>query len=279
MKPASLPLVLLTLAAAVSDARADVRVEVDPGAPFTEADLADAVEIRMPEGGGEVVVRVAKLGMDQLVVIVGDKSQVVTLPDRDRAASSRVVALVVTGMMGGEGAAQRPVGAAPGDVVVPVAAAPRPLAHRTSFGVGTSLLRDDNGYALLFVDLVAARTLSPNTRLIGTLGLGQYREYLDTRSAIFPLRVGFEGHAGAAAIEIGGEVINYREVSCGGAEWGHAAGPYGAAKVFLPVATRARIVTELGGQFVRSVSPTTCNSAMNYTEYAGWLGVGLEWTP
>jgi hypothetical protein len=107
-----LPLLLLTLAAAAGEARADVRVEVDPGAPFTEADLADAVEIRTPDGGGggDVVVRVAKLGMDQLVIIVGDKSQVVTLPDRDRSASSRVVALVVTGMM--DEAVGRPVAAA-----------------------------------------------------------------------------------------------------------------------------------------------------------------------
>jgi hypothetical protein len=156
-------------------------------------------------------------------------------------------------------------------------APPREVAHRTAFGIGTSLLRDDNGYALLFADLVAARRVSPHARLIGTLSFAQYDGYLDTRSAIFPMRVGFEGHAGAAAIEIGGEVVNYRETSCGAAEWGHAAGPYGAAKVFLPVTSRARIVAELGGQFVGSVSPTMCNSAMNYTEYAGWIGAGLEW--
>jgi hypothetical protein len=274
MKTASLPLLLLTFAVAAHPARADVRVEVDPGAPFTEADLADAVQIRTPDGGGEVVVRVAKLGMDQLVVIVGDKSQVVTLPDRDRAGSSRVVALVVTGMLGGDELMVPEMAPSPEAAPPP---RPRVPPHRTSLGVGTLLSRDDGGYWITYVNGVVARDISPNARLVGTLGVGRLDEYLDSRTLIFPFRVGFEAHAGAAAIEIGGEVINYRESSCGAAEWGHSTGPYGAAKVFLPVAAGARIVGELGGNFLGSVSPTACRSEMNYSEYGGWIGAGVEW--
>lgn len=286
MKTASLPLVLFSVACAFGTARAGVRVEVDPGAPFTEADLADAVDIRTPEvdgGGEEVVVRVAKLGMDKLVVIVGDRSQIVTLTDHDRTASSRVVALVVTALVDGDGprAARPAVGpAAESDELIAPELAPPPAPGApagSAWLVGTTIGRDDGGYWIPFVHLGAARGVTPNARIVGTIGFAQFDGYLDSRTTLIPLRVGIEGHAGAAAIEIGGEITNYRETSCGGAEWGHASGLYGAAKIFLPVGARTRIVTELGGHFVGSISPTMCRSEPNYTEYGGWLGAGLEW--
>jgi hypothetical protein len=270
MKRAGLALLLFS----VATASAGVRVEVDPGAPFTEADLADAVEIRTADTG-EVVIRVAKLGMDQLVVIVGDRSQVVTLADHDRAASSRVVALVVTAML-------EPAAEADEPVVAEVTAAPAPApapGPRTTFMAGGAITRDDNGYWIRLVNLAVARPLTPHARLVGTLGVGEYNGYLSQHAVLFPLRVGIEGRAGAAGIEIGGELINYRETGCGAAEWGHSTGVYGAGKVFLPIGARSRIVGELGGHFVGSVAPTACNSGPNYTAYGGWLGAGLEWTP
>ena len=278
MKPARLPSLLLlaaATAAASPTASAGVRVEVDPGAPFTEADLADAVDIRTPAAGrgGDVVIKVAKLGMDQLVVIVGDRSQVVTLPDHDRAASSRVVALIVTGMLD-----EPQVADAEEPVIDEMAPpAPAPPAHRTSFVAGAAMTRDDNGYWIPFATIGAARAMAPNVRLVGTLGFGRYDGYLDTSSMLVPVRVGIEGHAGAAAIELGGQVINFRESSCGAAEWGHAQSAYGAAKVFLPLGARSRIVGELGGHFVLGGAGTACNSASNYTAYGGWLGAGVEW--
>jgi hypothetical protein len=276
MKTASLPLLLLTFAAAADSASAGVRVEVDPGAPFTEADLADAVEIRTPNGGGEVVVRVAKLGMDQLVIIVGDKSQVVTLPDRDRASSSRVVALVVTGMLDGEAVA-RPAADA-GELMAPeLAPPPRPRKPRTSYLTSFAWSRDDNGYVIPYLNLGAARVIAPNTRLVGTIGFAHFSGYLDTSSTIIPMRVGFEGHSGGAAIEIGGQIVNFRETSCGAAEWGLASSVYGVGKIFLPVNGRTRIVTELGGHYGGTLTPTMCNSATNYTSYGGWFGAGVEW--
>ncbi|HUQ03644.1 MAG TPA: hypothetical protein VM261_14200 [Kofleriaceae bacterium] len=294
MKTASLPLLLFSVAAATASsapsvASAGVRVEVDPGAPFTEADLADAVEIRTAEpqaasaASDEVVIRVAKLGMDQLVVIVGDRSQVVTLDDHDRAASSRVVALVVTALLDdGRTVALGPTSVPAVETAEPVigevAHAPAPL-PRTAFLGGGAITRDDNGYVIALANLGVARPIAPHVRLVGTLGFGQYDGYLNTHATLFPLRVGFEGGGRAAAIEIGGELVNYRESSCGAAEWGHATGVYGAGKVFLPVGARSRIVGELGGHFVGSVAPTACNSGPNYTSYGGWLGAGLEWTP
>ncbi len=283
MKPASLPLLLMSAAAALAVAaapsHAGVRVEVDPGAPFTEADLVDAVELRTPADAGdgtEIVIRVAKLGMDQLVVIVGDHIQVVTLPDRDRTSSSRVVALVVTAMLDGGAPAGRPVAAEVDEPVIDELMPHQP-ARRTSLFAGTTITRDDNGYWIPFVNLGVARAVAPSVRLVGSLGLGQYDGYLDTHSVLMPLRVGLEGRAGAAAVELGGQMITFRESSCGAGQWGHAESAYGAAKIFLPLGARSRIVGELGGHFVLSGSRTMCNSASNYTAYGGWLGAGVEW--
>jgi hypothetical protein len=281
MKTASLPLLLFS----VATASAGVRVEVDPGAPFTEADLVDAVEIRRAEDApsDEVVIRVAKLGMDQLVVIVGDRSQVVTLDDHDRAASSRVVALVVTAMLDdGRVVAVGPstAPAAPGEQpVIAEVAAPTRREVRTSYLFGAAYTRDDNGYNIPVLNLGVARPVSPNVRVVGTLGLGRYSGYLDTSSTLIPLRVGIEGRAGGAGVEIGGELTNYREATCNPPSWGMSTGLYGAAKVFLPTSARTRLVGELGGHYIGRVRETSCLAGPNFTEYGGWMGAAIEWTP
>src|SRR5262245_10283225 len=81
-------------------AHAGVRISVDPTAPFTERDLAQAVELRWTTPPDEDVdVRIARLGFDQLIVIVGNRTETVALPDRDRSASARVVAVIVTSLV------------------------------------------------------------------------------------------------------------------------------------------------------------------------------------
>lgn len=173
MQPTPIRPFLLLLAAvgatSLPEASADVLVEVDPGAPFTEGDLARAVDLRTPAATGDIVIRIARLGTDQLAVIVGDRSQVVTLPDRDRAASSRVVALVVTSMLDGSQVAdaEEPVIAE----VTPPAPVP---ARRTWLQAGTTISRDDNGYWIPFVNVGVARALAPNLRLVGSLGLARH---------------------------------------------------------------------------------------------------------
>jgi hypothetical protein len=280
MTPAArrpLPALLLLAATwSATPASADVRVEVDPGAPFTENDLADAVMLRSPRGGaGEVVIRVAKLGHDRLIVEVGGRTQLIELADRDRVASTRVVALVITSLLDDD--REKP----PAPVVDTTAPAPSPapgLLPRRSLAVGTSLTRDDNGYWIPLVNASLAYAVAPGARVVATGGLGRYDGYLGTSSLIVPLRLGVEGRAGAAAIELGAQLLAFREGSCGTGEWGSARSGYGAAKVFLPLGARSRLVGELGGHYVLSNSVTTCNSASNYTSYGGWLGAGVEWT-
>jgi hypothetical protein len=273
MKTAGLPLLLFSfVVVATPAANADVRVEVDPGVPFTERDLAEAVDIRTPGTARPgIVIRVAKLGMDQLVVVVGDRSQIVTLPDRDRAASSRVVALVVTGLLD--------EGPSPAGATVMRATEPRARARarRTSLLVGAASTLENNGYWMPFVHLGAARALTPSLRVVGTVGYTRFEGYLDTRSTLIPVRLGLEGRAGSAGLELGWQMINYRERACLSAEWGHAEGAYGAAKLFVPVGARTRLVGEAGGHKVIGRMPTSCNSATNYTGHAGWLGASLEW--
>lgn len=271
------PLALATAAPAA----AGVRVEVDPGAPFTEPDLAGAVELRLGESAtvaaGDIVVRVAKLGLNQLIVTVGERTQLVELPDRDRAATSRVVAQIVTGMLEAPAAAaQRD--AEPPPPLPPTAdgtVQPAPAPRRHAVHAGLSYGRDDNGYWVTLLNGGASWALAPSARLIATIGVGRNDAYLDTASLLVPVRVGIEGRAGATGIELGGHRLGYREDTCG--EWGAATGVYGAAKVFLPLGARARLVGELGGHFVVSNDPTTCNSASNYTSYGGWMGANLEW--
>ena len=273
-------------------------ITVDAGARFSRGQLCDAVSLRAPAGLGDQDIRVSPLGDGRLRIQVGDESQEIDLAagsGRDRA---RVVAMVIVSMADGRAgnrpapdpAAQPGLAARPArDDEVPdvlqVEAAPRPRRQTgapSRWALRVGLLRDheDGGYETNMLEIGGALSLSRYVRLVGTLDLGHNQDYLASQTTLLPLRLGIEGRAGGLGIELGVRRLWYEESSCGGAEWGSATGPYGAAQAYLPVSSHARVVLQLGGYRVGwGQQPTRCRSNWNYSSYGGWMSGGVEWSP
>jgi hypothetical protein len=274
---AALAATVLVSSPVFADTGVDVDVDVDVAAPFDEDDLTEAIRLRHAEGDVDGAVRVARLGPDRFVVSVGDRAQIVELTTDDRAISARVVALVVVALI----PVDRTTRVLPvEDEVPPLSKAPAleaPAPKRRAYRMSVSFTRDDNGYEIPIVNAGGAYALSPHANVVATAGIGRYADYLDTNSLIMPVRVGIEGRAGAAGIEIGTQRLFYREDSCGAAEWGAAQSVHGVGRVFLPIAGNKRLTAEIGGHMVVANDTTSCRSASNFTEYGGWVGFGVEW--
>ena len=260
-----------TLARSVP-AAAGIEVYVDVAAPFTEDDLHEAVRLRSPDT--DAVVSVAKLGDDRFVVSVNGRAQLVELTGDDQSSATRVVALVVVSLIVDGHTAHAVAHDSESPPQTTLTRAPRPNRLRLS-GL---LTRDDNGYEFPVLNAAASHPLSAHANLVASVGIGKYDGYSTTSSLILPIRLGVEGRAGAAAIELGGQVLAYREESCGAPDWGNAQSVYGAAKVFLPISGGGkRLVAEVGGHLVLANLTTRCTSASTYTDYGGWVGLGLDW--
>ena len=261
---------------AIADRDMNGEVDVDLAAPFTEDDLTEALELRQADREGSAPVRVARLGSNRFVVSVGDRAQIVELTSDDRAASARVVALVVVALILDN---PTPRDLPPDDEVPTLADGPAvegPAPGGRAYRMSLSFTRDDNGYEIPILNAGGAYALTTNLSIVATAGIGRYSGYLDTSSLVMPIRLGVEGRAGAAGIEIGTQRLFYREDSCESAQWGAAQSVHGVARVFLPVGTK-RVTAELGGHLVVGNDTTRCNSASNYTSYGGWVGFGVEW--
>ncbi len=276
---------LVTVAAVLAvaaPAAAEVRITVDPTAPFTEHDLADAVRLRWTElPPGDVVVRVGRLGLDQLLVVVGDRTEAVTLPDRDRAEAARVVAVIVTSLAEGDG----PPGvfAAPTQPPLPPPSAPNLSLWSVILNAGLTheSIKDlyMDGLDVTMVRGGVARTLAPNLRAIGSVGYGLLKPDYATHTKLVPLRLGIESSTGRLAVEAGGQMNWYSNEGCN-KYWGHSYSIYGAVKMAIPVAERARIVLEVGGHYVvegSSAIDYSCIRIGDYIQYGGSANVGLEW--
>jgi hypothetical protein len=255
-----------------ASATADVEINVDVAAPFTEDELHEAVRLRHSSNTDAVVV-VAKLGNSHFVVSVNGRSQLVELTTGDQSSAARVVALVVVSLI----VYDRPAASSRNDEKPPLAKLTRTTGPNR-LRLSGLLTRDDNGYEFPILAAAASHPLSPHTNIVASAGIGKYDGYSTSRSLILPLRVGIEGQAGAAGIELGGQMLAYRENSCGAPEWGNAQSVYGAARVFLPISgSGKKLVAEVGGHLVLANLTTECKSASTYTSYGGWVGLGLDW--
>ncbi len=255
-------------------AHADPAVDVDIDAPFTEDDLAAAIKLRHTDGVDRSV-SVGRLSENRFVVTVGDRAQVVELTTDDRATSARVVALVVVALIPTTSTRHdddSPL-AAPTNSRATEAAGPSKLAFRASL----SFARDDNGYETPVVNLGGAYAISRHANIVASAGFARNNDYLDTSSILLPVRLGIEGRAGAAGIEIGTQRLIYRESSCGMGEWGAAQSVHGVSRLFIPIRGSTQLTAELGGHLVVDENTTECRSASNFTAYGGWLGFGIEW--
>jgi hypothetical protein len=118
----------------VEGAPAAASIETDATLPFSSADIYRALASRLDGGAlpmGLPVIRIARLGPTRVLIDVGNTSEALDLPDRNRAAGARDVALVLATMLHGSGAlavAPRAAAAAPATVaiVTPPPAAPTP---------------------------------------------------------------------------------------------------------------------------------------------------------
>ncbi len=270
-----------------SPAFAGIEIAVDDAAPFTVSDLEEAVRVRWrPSAGQQVVVRVGSLGDDQLLVVVGDRTQTIELVDRDRLVAARVVALVVTSMV------EEPPGASPA-----VVEARTPSAGGAAGRSPASLLvgaayevhsrdggADVDGYTVQTVRAGIATTIRPNLRVIGSLGYGYQtmtgasKEYYP-RSREVPLRLGIEASTGSIGVELGAQIMFY-EAHCQNS-WRREGSAYGAVKVFVPLGARTRLVGEVGGHRVVAEGPESnqgyCYDFTEDTDFGGWVAGTLEW--
>jgi hypothetical protein len=263
-------------------AAADVRIIVDPKAPFSERELADAVRLRWIEvPDKDITIQVGALGADQLIVVVGDRTETVALPDGDRAAAARVVAVIATSLTDGGGS---PEHAAPA-IARSAPATPSPAPWSLSFGAGYEGLRTGDPYLPKYgvrtLHGGIARTVMPNVRALLTISTGILKaaDYV-SHARIVPVRLGIEASNAWLALELGLQDTTYERRTCADG-WGHSYGAYVAGKVFVPISAHVRTVIALGGHYLAdkpsAITGLSCTTDVDLVNY-GWLGqLGLEW--
>jgi hypothetical protein len=276
--------IALTLMLAASVAHARPSVTVAPDAPFTERELGEALALRVTD---DVDVHVTRDRDGRLVVTVSGKQQIVDPAVTDPRDAARVVAMVVIALVEEPAAPPSLAPVAPPSVVPVVAMgtlAPRPSPWMLR--VVGSALRDDNGFKAFGVTGTVGYHISPHARLVGSVGLGTMSDTSGDSETIVPVRLGIEGIAGALGVELGGFWTMNKNGCSGGDPLESPIGVYGAVRVAVPLRGRnTRIVLEGGGQYVLTEGPSSffddfCGGGViaEWTEYAGWAGLGVEWS-
>ena len=270
-----------------SHALASPSITVDETVPLAASDIAKAIEIRV--ASPDVKVRVTRHA-DRLVITVGDRTQAI-----DDAADSRellrVVALVIIGL-----SEQPPITSAPApssDREQPItlgigAALGVPTTSRFGLRLAVGHQRTDGGIHTtpLLASLVTA--IGPLARLVVSLGTDEHGTHLATSRSVLG-RLGVEGRFGALGVEIG--MAGFAWSNCH-AETSTGAGPYGTARVYLPLFdSSGKLLVEVGGYYARTehvacgtdVMESALDSSLEFDErhptdeYAGHVGIGVEW--
>jgi hypothetical protein len=135
-----------------------VRVSLSGDAPFSAAELDDAVRARVPvappDDEGHPRVIVASDGADAVTVRAGDKTQRVDLGDRRGTAAARIVALVIADLMA--------------DELAPSVASAE--AAEATDGAGAAAARAPETPAVLVRDATANVIAQDTVRIAGTVG-------------------------------------------------------------------------------------------------------------
>jgi hypothetical protein len=249
-------------------AAADPTVTVEPAVPFTQAELDSAVTLR---GGSKARVRVGRRG-GALVIDVDGRIQVIELEDSDPHASARVVAMVIIAL-GRDAPPASVIERDNDDPVLPREPVPKrsKLAMRAMIGK----MRDDGGAYSTPLSAALAYELAPLARITASATVGKIAA-IGHHATVVPLRLGLEGRAGAAAIELGLQAAPDRE--CTGA-LGATVGAYGIARVFLPLGgSPGRLVLEGGGYYVAN-QYAGCEEGVpvRYGAHGGFIAGGVEW--
>ncbi len=130
-----------------------------------------------------------------------------------------------------------------------------------------------------------ATSITPSVRFVVSGGLDQHGTHLATTTSALG-RLGLEGRFGALGLELGG--AGFAFATCTG-ETGTAGGVYGTARIYLPISQRAQLAIEAGGYYVNT-DFVTCGNGLAFgdsnlpmdthevfDEYAGHVGLGVEW--
>jgi hypothetical protein len=278
---------------AATPARADVTITVDPSAPFSERELADAVRLRwLEQPKGDVTIRVGTLGAEQLIVVVGDRSETVALPDRDRAASARVVAVVVTSLVAGGGP---PGQAAPAAAVVGTSSPEVRRASEWSAILGVSTQLEDlpelspSSPIANIIRAGFARRMSPSTRAIATVGTGTLVVDSQDVARVVPVRFGVEATHRYLGLELGAQATwflwddafrPFDHYAMCQPKTGRVYSVYAAAKAFVPVVASARMVLDVGAHaaFRRTdILDYRCGVSGVGSHIGAWATASLEW--
>lgn len=264
---------ILLLLLAHESAHAKPRLVVEPSAPFTEAELQAAVDIR---GGNKHPVQVHRRG-DAIVVHIGDEERVVDLVDSEPTNAARVVAIVIIGL---DDASPTPRPSSLSvrdndDAPVLLPAAP-PRISRLGMRASIAAMRDDGGRVSPSFAGAISYAITPAVRLVGSVFVGQIAGYRGDAKHVSPMRLGVEGRAGALGLEFGAQVAPERDCA-GGAHSG--AGAYGVARIYVPMdRAKGSFVVEAGAYYVEDqVAGCADSMPVSYDSQAGYFGLGVEW--
>lgn len=242
---------------------------VDPSAPFTAHDLAEAVQLRTDARKDIRVTRVE----DGLLVEVDDTRQVVDVRSDDPHDAARVVALVVVSLVEAPPPPVPPGSAeAPGVLAAaaPQVAAPSPWALRAAVG----LSRDDGGTFSTPVTGAVSYQLASVARLVASVTY--MKATAPTRGSwIVPMRFGVEGRSGALGVELGGILAPHATCNDGSML---GTGGYATGRVYLPVSERTNVIVEASGYYmVQQAYGCDLTTTLTGEAYGGHFGGGVEW--
>lgn len=298
-------------------AHAHPTITVDDSVPFTAKDLADAVEIRVRDTNarihiarsGDVIViivgdRARALEVDNAephdlarvvaLVIVGlaESPPIATAPlapPRPPTPPTPLTAPTPPTPPTPPTAPEPPpvfdAEAPPESLSIHVTTDSTRPPSRYSLRASVGYQRTDGGiYTTPFLASLAT-ALTPNVRFVVSGGVDEHGTHIATTASALG-RLGLEGRFGALGLEIGGAGFAFR--TCQG-DVATGSGAYGTARVYLPVSARGQLVIEAGGYYVGTEhvscdngiafgdSSLPMNERSDIDEYAGHVGLGVEW--
>jgi hypothetical protein len=163
-------------------------------------------------------------------------------------------------------------------VPIPPPAGTRPRAPSSvHLAVTPMLLKDDSANVGKLASVSLGYRFSDAMRVVATAGFGSFTDG-ERGMTVIPLRLGVERLNSIVGVELGGIAIPYMSACDGQPTPELATGVYGVLRFYFGIGDRARLVVEGGGYYLGDRSYMMCHGPLEYQSYAGWAGLGLEWS-
>jgi hypothetical protein len=252
-------------------------VAIEGPAPFSADELSDAVRLR---GAKAREIHVVRRG-EALVVEVGGAEQVVTLTTDDSREAARTIAMIVIALEGEPPGGPVQVRDREDPAPPPAEPPPRRLGASARLTLGRG--RDDGGTYTAPLTGALSVPVAGSARVTASVSLMQATS--PRRGDLFvPVRLGVEGRAGTAGLELGGFIAAQRDC-LGSPTSGY--GGYVAGRVYMPLSRRYQFVIEASGYYaIRQAGgcmPYDLGAASGpattlYGEaYGAAIAAGVEW--